>query len=367
MGTRVWIAVMVTVVCVAGVASADSPRKRDRKRKQKEPVQEPAPAPSPEPTPAPAPPSPPQDDTPWGKGVTAERKAAAEQLLGEGNALFVQNRFREALAKYEQATAQWDHPAIHFNIVRTLISLERPLDAQVSLEKALAHGEAPLDEHYTEALNYKRLIASQVGTLEISCKQPGVRVKLDGTDVLACPGTASRRVLPGPHVVVGSKAGHQTETKDVVLVGGNQLPVRIELITIAQATVYKTRWASWKPWAVAGGGVLVAGIGYLLQLQAESELDQLERSITATCPPSGCTEERYDELGHASTESRIKLQNRIAIGTMVGGGAIVVAGIVAVLLNRPKPYIKERQQPMTARVRPSITTSGAGLSLEGRF
>jgi hypothetical protein len=64
----------------------------------------------------------PRHDTPWSRGVTDAAKAQAQALLEEGNALIVQNLFREALAKYEAALAAWDHPAIRFNMVRALIA-----------------------------------------------------------------------------------------------------------------------------------------------------------------------------------------------------------------------------------------------------
>src|SRR5687768_16838564 len=99
-----------------------------------------------------APPARADDETPWSQGVTAAQRETAQRLLEEGNDLFVENKHREALAKYEEAVASWDHPAIRFNMVRALIALDRPLEAYESVLKALAHGAAPLEpEVYTEA------------------------------------------------------------------------------------------------------------------------------------------------------------------------------------------------------------------------
>jgi tetratricopeptide (TPR) repeat protein len=310
----------------------------------------------------------PTDDTPWGRGVSDENKARAEALLGEGNALFVTNQFREALAKYQQAIAAWDHPAIRFNMVRTLIALERPLEAQQSLEKALAYGQGPLEDNmYTEALNYKRLLASQIAALELSCKQAGVNVKVDGEKMVDCPGVASRRMLPGKHVIVGAKPGFLTQTKDVVLLPGKKEPIVVELITIEKATVYRRRWANWKPWAVVGGGVALAGLGLLVDLQAKNELDQLADSVGATCM-NGCTSEQYNQLGHAQSESRAITENRIAISMFVAGGVIAASGVVALILNRPKPYVSETRPPDVARrIVPVVNSGGGGLVVTGSF
>ena len=76
------------------------------------------------------------------------------------------DKHREALAKYEDAVAVWDHPAIRFNMVRALIALDRPLEAYENLEKALAYGKDPLeDQVYSEAQNYQRLLEGLVDRL----------------------------------------------------------------------------------------------------------------------------------------------------------------------------------------------------------
>jgi hypothetical protein len=61
--------------------------------------------------------------------VSDVQMKSAETLLSEGNALFVDKRYADALAKYGEAIASWDHPAIRFNIVRCLIQLGRNFEA----------------------------------------------------------------------------------------------------------------------------------------------------------------------------------------------------------------------------------------------
>lgn len=307
------------------------------------------------------PPSP--DATPWSNGITAEQKTTAQALLGEGNDLFVQNRFREALAKYEEAVASWDHPAIRFNMVRTLIALDRPLDASRSLERALAFGQGPLeDSMYTEALNYQRLLAGQIAEYEVSCKQPGVTVKVNGESLLDCPGAKARQTLPGNHVVVAAKAGFVTQTQDVVMLPGKKQPIVIELISVEKATVYKARWKTWKPWAVVGGGAVLVGLGALLNLQANNDLDQLAAAVNAGCDdvPGTCTADEYREIQYEQIESRASTKNGIAIGMMATGGAVVIGGIVAVIMNRPRPYVAET-------IVPTVMPGGGGVSVLGRF
>ncbi|MDX2091842.1 MAG: hypothetical protein SFX73_28530 [Kofleriaceae bacterium] len=345
-------------------AVADS--KRDKK---KAPTPAPTPAPRPEPTATPAPTS---EETPWGKGVSAESKATAQRLLGEGNDKFVVNQFREALEKYEAAVAAWDHPAIRFNMVRTLIALDRPLEAARSVDRVLAYGKEPFKDNesmYTEALNYQRLLASQIATLEVGCKQAGVDLKVDGQKFVECPGRSAKQMLPGAHALVAAKPGYKTETKDLVLLPGKVQPLTIELITLDKATLYKSRWATWKPWAVAGTGLVIVGLGGLVNLQASNDMDQVETQLEEQCGGGlGCATDVY-ERRIRPLEDRAILENRIGIGMMIAGGAVVTAGVVAVIMNRPKPYLKETAAPTgtTAQLVPLATRDGGGFAVTGSF
>jgi hypothetical protein len=349
-----WIVALV----VCGVSTADADGKR--RPGQSAPVLA---------TPTPEPPPPPSDDTPWGKGVSAEAKAAAQALLNDGNTLFLAKNFREALEKYQAAIASWDHPAIRFNIVRTLIALERPLDAATNLEPALAFGQAPFADEalYTEALNYQLLLAGQIAEYEVKCTQAGVRVKLDGQRLLDCPGTKSGRVLPGMHVIVGQKPDHLTSNQDVLLLPGKKQVVDVELRSLAEATVYTTRWQTWKPWAVMGGGAALAGVGLLLDRDARNDLDQLDRTVQATCSTNSCTRAQYEQIGYEDAESRALIKNRVAIAMIATGAGVVITGVVGVLLNRPRAATVEQAEPMRAQLVPTVTGQGGGLALVGRF
>src|ERR1044071_9661205 len=118
---------------------------------------------------------------PWAQGVSDTQKAQAQKKLEEGNGLFLSRKYKEALEADEAATASWDHPAIRFNMVRCLIQLDRPVEASDELNKALKYGKDPFDQAiYNEALNYQKLLASQIAEVEISCKQGGAKVTLDG-------------------------------------------------------------------------------------------------------------------------------------------------------------------------------------------
>jgi hypothetical protein len=286
---------------------------------------------------------------PWAAGVTEAKKAAAQKLLDAGNALFIEKKYSEALESYRLAVAQWDHPAIRFNMVRCLIQLDRPVDASDNLALALKYGAAPLDEAvYTEALSYQKLLAGQIGDLEVTCEQPGVKVTLDGAPLIACPGSEHRRVAPGPHQLVGVKDGFLTRTTDVVVIGAKQADAKVELIPLSQTAKIVHRWPEWLPWTVAGAGVLVAGIGGLVELDASSTMTSFDRQVSTACAITGCP--TIDE----SLKNRAQAENAAAISLIAVGAAGVAAGAVMVYLNRGRTVY---EQPVVG----VVPASGGGL------
>jgi tetratricopeptide (TPR) repeat protein len=291
------------------------------------------------------------DETPWSRGVTAEQRETAQRLLEEGNDLFVENEFPAAIAKYEEAIASWDHPAIRFNIVRALIALDKPLEAYENLEKALAFGKDPLEEQvYMEAINYRTLLEGRIAEVKVSCAQRGVAIRLDGDAFLDCPGNRTVRLLPGAHAIVGRKDGYLTSTQDLVLLPGKATEVDVTLSTLDAAAVTRQRWATWKPWAVAGGGVALAGLGVLVNAKASADMDRFEREVARECADVACPGDRFGDL-----ESTAKTENRIAIGMMIAGAAVAVTGVTLVILNRPRTFV------------PTASPEGAGLALVGSF
>jgi hypothetical protein len=297
------------------------------------------------------------DVQPWAAGVTTAQKDAAHKLLDAGNALFLQRDYAGALEQYRAAVAHWDHPAIRFNIVRCLIQLDRSVEAAENLKLALAYGAAPLEDAvYTEALAYQKLLAKQVADLDVSCSQPGASVSLDGQPLLACPGTQLRRVSPGRHQLVAGKDGFLTKTSDVVIAGGETQHVAVELVPLSAATIGH-RWAEWKPWVVLGSGLVVLGIGGLVEYQASQDMAAFDRSLALSCADSGCGPARPIPTNVAAEQTRARRENDIAVGVMTLGLAGAAAGGVLLYMNRGLP------------VMPTIEhmPGGGAVTFSGRF
>jgi tetratricopeptide (TPR) repeat protein len=300
----------------------------------------------------------PAQPPPWAAGVTPAQKATAQQHLDRGNELFLERKFFEALAEYELARDAWNHPAIHFNIVRCMIHLERFVDASDHLQEALKYGAEPYDETiYAEALAYQTLIAKQIGNVEITCAQDGVELTLDGEPLLSCPGREVRRVKPGQHQVVGTKPGYLPRTMKLVVFGGDFHDAVIELDPLEKAARIEHRWKSWVPWSVVGAGLGVAGIGGLVRVKATSDNRLYKDLVDSTCT-AGCPSETWKRDLRRTAE----LENYLAIGLISVGAATVVAGGVMLYLNRGRTVYETSMMIGAMPV-----AAGGGLSVRGTF
>jgi hypothetical protein len=304
------------------------------------------------------------DTQPWSVGVTDAQKATAQKLLEEGNAMFLERKYVEALAKYQAAVAQWDHPAIRFNLVRCFVQLERNVEAAQQLALALEYGDAPLEENvYTEALAYQKLLEGRIATIEASCGQAGVKLTLDGQSLADCPATQSRQVEPGTHQLVGVKQGYLTRTLEVIAFGGKAQSIALTLDPLEKAARIEHRWPQWLPWAVFGGGLVVAGVGGLVDLSAASKMDDYDRAVAQRCPMSSCSPE---QLGaEADLKSQAETRSKIGIAVMSVGGAAAIGGAVMLYMNRGRTVYPDAVERMTPSVTPM--SGGAALSFGGRF
>ena len=296
-------------------------------------------------------------EDPWTAGVTAEQKQTARALLDAGNTLFLAHNYAGALDKYRQALAVWDHPAIRFNVVRCLIQLDRTAEAVDNLKLALKYGAAPLEEAvYNEALAYEKLLANQIGDLDVRCTQAGVEVTLDGQPLLACPGSQTRRVTPGHHQLVGSKNGFLTKSSDIVVVGGQRAEADVSLVAMSAAAITH-RWAQWKPWVVIGSGLVVVGVGGLLEYQASVDMSSYDHELALLCADTGCDANRPIPANVADEKTRARHESEIAIGVMSAGAAAAAIGGVLLYMNRGMA------------IYPSVEAmpGGGAVSLAGRF
>jgi hypothetical protein len=309
-----------------------------------------------------------ETEQPWAIGVTEQQKAQAQKLLEEGNVLFLAKNYAEALEKYKSAVGAWDHPAIRFNMVRCLIQLDRPVDASDNLALALKYGAAPMEEAvYSEALSYQKLLANQIGDLDVHCEQGGVKVTLDGQPLLNCPGKEHRRVAPGQHQLVGTKDGFLTKTTEVVVLGAKTQDSKIELVPLGKAAKVVHRWATWVPWTVFGGGLVLAGIGGVLQYQASQDMSSYDSGVSTYCSGVGCASDDPRLASVNDFKTRAQTENKVAVSVMTVGFATAVIGGVMLYMNRGRTVYEGSVEKQGPQVGFTPTHDGGVMSLSGHF
>lgn len=295
----------------------------------------------------------------WEKGVTPEQKARADGLYAEGNALLRKKEYRGAAEKYKEALSHWNHPVIQYNLTLTLIELNQPLAAYESITQALRYGTEGLDiDEYTQAVNYEKLLDRQLAEITLRCDktQAGAAVTLSGEKVLTCPGTSTRRLLPGQHMVKATRPGYVDFADSVLLLPGKPELRVIRLYTDAELTRKTQRWPVWIPWTVVGLGVATGSFGLAIHSEAGDSFRSFDRTFANQCA-AGCYDGNAAPLMDQLHGAR--LQQQIAVGSYIAGSAILAAGVVMVYLNRPR---LERIDPYERiAVTPYLAPGSAGL------
>lgn len=331
---------------------------------------QPAPAPpAAAPTPAPPADEPPAAatdgvETPWGEGVSTADRERARALFDQGNALNDDSLFVEAAERYRQALAHWQHPAIQLNLAKTLLHLQRLVEAFHLLRAATRYGPDPHDtpDEYRWALERLARIERGLVVVEVLCSQPGVEVSLDGERLFYSPGVVRRHLLPGEHTLVASKPGHLTESKTVELAAGAEMRVLFALPAIEDTTVDRRRWPRWQPWAVLGGAAAIGAAGAVLRWRAEVDFDRYDRAFSLACQ-DGCPDDQVSD-SIAAMRGRAVWENRAAMGAFAAAGLGLLAGTAMLVLNQPRSY---RVSASGVFVAGSVTERDAVLRLSWRF
>lgn len=300
--------------------------------------------------------------TPWSKGVSAAAQKRALQLFQEGNAFLEQEKYTEAVAKYEQALGAWDNPSIRFNLAICLINMRQPLVAWDQLQQALRFGEPGLGKRlYAEAMNYVAVLESSLAQLVVTSTQPGIKVMVDGVLALDGPGEHAKKMLAGKHQLVASRPGYVTSSRALDLVAGKrhveQIALEVERISV-QRDNYERRWSWWVPWSFEAGAAVLALVGTGFYASASSEMSRYDDALRMTCP-EGCSDADIpralkNQYNHARRNSGV------AIGVWIGAAAVAVTGGVMAVLNRP---IKVEGRAVAPTVAVSRDYVGAAISV----
>ena len=369
-------ATAIGIACALAIAvlvTADASPAKAQPAPQPTPDQTPDQTPDPEqqPTPDPAKPNPgaPLKDRapisteklrPWAEGVPTDKQEEALKLFQEGNKMLRDALFIKAADLYREALSNWDHPAIHYNLALSLITLDQPIAVFQSLERAMAFGPEPLEaENFQRAINYRTLVSQLIADVEVVCEVPGARVSLDGKELFVGPGKWTGLARIGEHTLVAQKSGFLPTNQTRRFAPAEQVVVNLELFTIEDVTSYRRRWAAWKPYSVLGGGAAVAAIGGIVHLSAAGSMNEFNDGILACggCVPDSSLAQKRDS---ARTKETIAY---LAYGI---GVSAIAAGVVLAYINREQAF-RDESKTAGLEVVPTITPSSAGFSATVSF
>lgn len=320
------------------------------------------------------------DTRPWAVGVSPEQQQHALQLFRDANSYHNDGLFLKAVEIYGEALKSWDHPAIHYNLALSLMNLDRPMDVEVSLQKAIKYGAAPLaKDKYDHAKEYLLLIQQQLATVEVSCTKPGAKVSVDGKEVFTVGpngegGSFKSRVKIGKHTFVAEKPGYNAQIDAPFIGPGEVFRIELKLYTAEELTRYKRRWnKTWFPYAVIAGGAVMGLVGGALELSANASYNEFDDAVARCAAQSGsnaCTD-ASDVSGKRDSGDTKRTLGYVAYGI---AGAAVVTGAVLVYLNRSSAYQitadeyrQELREQQKTSITPVVGPGVAGVMLHGAF
>jgi hypothetical protein len=282
-----------------------------------------------------------------------------------GNNLIVSGDFLHAVEHYRAALRCWDHPAIHYNLAIALINLDQPIQVAEELDAALAGGRGPLsDDKFDHALEYRRLVEGQLGTVEVSCDRPGVRTFLDNKVVFTTPGTYGTRIRVGRHELLVER-GTEEERIQIPFIGPGET-YRIKVPVDRPPPPPPPPRTMW-PYGVIGAGAVAAGAGLLFELSARSSYRQYDERVAACGSNMGCSSSGSDLLALRNTGDT---KRSIAFATFGAAGALIVTGAVFAYLERPGSQPSsgdpEPSRPLTAFT-PIVSPGMTGGMVQGQF
>ncbi|MBX3220150.1 MAG: hypothetical protein KF795_06485 [Labilithrix sp.] len=323
-------------------------------------------------------------------------ESAAETFFQEGLAAMKRNDFPVACEAFAQSNKADPSPGTQINLAVCFEKQKKWASAWTWYRSAggLAQqrGQSEREKLAQEAATR---IKPQIHYVVVSVKEPltDLVVRRDGVEVtIALAGKeVPLPIDPGEHKIEVSARG-KLPWSTILQVADNASTDRVEVPKLADAPVEQTPpggdpVASYQPpvivtndgsgqrtvgIVVAGGGVLagLAGVGvFILAKSVESERDKLRGQADALVDPT--TKQptdpgRYDSLTRAANSKNSAAKNNQLIAAVLGGGALVLVGVGAVLyLTAPSGAEKAKAgKPMLL---PILGPSFAGLGLGGAF
>jgi PEGA domain-containing protein len=152
----------------------------------------------------------------------ADSTAQVDRLLQRGIELRKAGQDRLALAEFERAFALSGTARALAQMALAEQALGLWREAHTHVQQALLKGDDPwIAEHRATLEVASREIASQLGSLEVSCNVDGAEVQLDGVVLGHTPLTQPVALVAGANVIVLAKPGYFVITREVHVDAGH--------------------------------------------------------------------------------------------------------------------------------------------------
>ncbi len=303
--------------------------------------------------------------------VSGADEKEALTAFRQGNEFLNNGLFPQAVEKYRNALAHWDHPAIHYNLALALINLDQPLDVYDQLNKAIEYGAEPLEkDKFDHAKEYLKLVEGQLADVEVSCDKIGAKVAIDGKEVFIAPGRIKQKVRVGKHTFHADKQGYNARITAPFIGPGETFRIELKLYTLTDLTWYRRKWQNtWFPYVVLGAGAVVGLAAGGLELSAQSSYNQFNARVAAcNTMAAGCPIATPGITSLRDSGNTKRLVGFVGYGV---AGAAVATSAVLLWINRREAYqvSPEQLEAKTAplAVAPIVSPDAVGALVQGHF
>lgn len=308
--------------------------------------------------------------------ASAQRsRLEARELLQQGNKLFGEGQYGEALRRFRRARQLYPSFKIDYNIASTLRALGRLAQAARNYERFLreASGEAPAETVKAAQVALAEL-RKQVATVRVECPVDEADVEVDGEVVGRTPLRHKVYLAPGPHRLTVVKPGYPQHVVEQRVQAGDRLVLLVpwgenavtprplgpdpdKVAATRREARSKTVWAYS---SLAAGLALAAGAGTLYGVG-------MSRGNAA--------HDEYQTAGTTAEFERLRgdldrAETLLTVGHVLAGAAVVALGLsIYQFVTRPDLPDEAEAEPRAADARFGLSPlPGGGLvSVGGRF
>lgn len=173
--------------------------------------------------------SPSRADAPPATDPPRAARDEAQRALTEGNRLFRERRFDDAVTEYRRAYAIVPNPKLHFNIGVAERMRGNHVEAAVELDLFLDGAKEADPDLRADAVRYLAELAATVATVKVHGLGPGSALVIDGEPFDDTGGQRPIRLTPGRHQVVVRRSDGSDWGQTLELAAGASVTVIPEM------------------------------------------------------------------------------------------------------------------------------------------